>query len=751
MKISYNWLKELVEIDKSAIELAEDLNLKSTAVEEVVQNLHDNIIVGEVLEIKPHPNADRLSVLTVDSGEKKLQIVCGAKNFKVGDKVPLASIGSKIGDICIAEAEIRGIKSYGMLCSEKELAISNDHSGIKILPNTYKNGKKLNEYIKSDALLDVEITPNRGDLLSHIGIAREIAAIYHKELKYPEIPDKTKEIATKLSINIENPDLCPQYYAIKINNVNIAPSPKWLKDRLIFLGINPVNNIVDITNYIMLELGQPMHAFDANKIVDNKIIVRIAGELEKTTTLDGITRNLPHEALVISDKEKILAIAGIMGGKNSEITNNTKNIILESAEFNKVSVRKTSKELGLTTDASYRFERGIDSSKVEFAIWRACKLIKELAGGNAETIVGSSAKPHHKTVKIDYKGINSLLGINLTENDITNILTKLGFSVNGNNAIVPLFRHDISIWQDLAEEIGRIYGYNKIKQCCIEISKPYKKSNYFVKEYIKDELIKSGFTEVYNYNYLSSKDIDTAKINNENVLEIANPLQQENKYLRSSLVPGLLKNISKNPAFDPILFFEFGNIFNKKSEVNYLGLAASGKGAKKILENTLNIISGLMKDKKDDIQKIKELNKDELSHYKIKKPNAFVIEIPSKVIIDNLKLSDQELELESSNTSVSYKSLSQYPPISRDLAFIVDNNINSNKIIEELRNISDKIIIVELFDEFTSDKFGKGKKNIAFHLYLQDTQKSMTDSEASDIINKVIKKIENKFNAKLRS
>jgi phenylalanyl-tRNA synthetase beta chain len=749
MKISYDWLKELVDINKPAIEVAEDLNLKSTAVEEVVQNLDDNIIVGEVIEIKPHPNADRLSVLVVDNGTKKIQLVCGAKNFKVGDKVPLASIGAKIGDMCIAEAEIRGVRSYGMLCSEHELSISNDHSGIKILPDTYIAGKKLNEYIESDTLLDIEITPNRGDLLSHIGISREISAIYNKELKYPIIDD-IEYRSTNLSIDIENSDLCPQYYAIKIKNVNILPSPKWLKDRLTFLGINPVNNIVDITNYVMLELGQPIHAFDADKIADNKIIVRKTGEMEKTVTLDGVTRNLPNESLVISDKEKILAVAGIMGGKNSEIKNSTKNIILEAAEFDRISVRKTSKKIGLATDASYRFERGIDSDKIEFTIKRAVNLINKLAGGVAEKIVGSKKIVNHDSIEINYQGINSLLGTALNESEINDTLTKLGFCINKGHAQPPSFRHDISIWQDLAEEVGRINGYDKIKQCEVKTTKPYKRSTYFIKERIKDELTNLGFTEVYNYNYLSEKDVEVAGLSNKNLLEIANPLQKENKYLRSSLVPCLLKNIAKNPSFDPILLFEFGNTFTINNEHNYLGLVSSGKNAKKTLENAINKISKFFGNDKKNIP-IKELNKNELHYYKIKKPNAYVAEMPSKIFFDNHKLTDKELNLKLSEINASYRSLSQYPPISRDLAFIVNSNIDSNSIANEIKNICDLVIIVELFDEFASDKFGKNKKNIAFHVYLQNIKKSMTDDEANTVIAEIIKKIENKFSAKLRS
>jgi len=749
MKISYNWLKEFVGFNKSANELAKDLNLKSVAVEEVIQKIDDNIIIGEVLAIKLHPNADRLSIVTVNNNREILQIVCGAKNFKVGDKVPLAQIGARIGDIEITEAQIRGVKSYGMLCSERELNLSNAHEGIKILPDTYIPGKKLNDYIAGDALLDIEITPQRGDLLSHIGIAREIKAIYEKKIKNPEI---AKNFASKTDLNvyIEEKSLCPQYYGLKINNIKIAPSPKWLKDRLVFLGIKPINNVVDITNYVLLELGQPLHAFDAQKIIDNKIIVRVSGEMEKTITLDGASRTLPKNSLVISDKEKILAIAGIMGAKCSEISDNTKEIILESAEFDAKSVRKSSKQLGLSTEASYRFERGINSANVEFALKRATKLITEIAGGHAEKIVSCGQMPQEKQIKIDYNGINSLLGIEINKSKIIDILSRLDFIVNNNIAKVPFYRHDLNIWQDLAEEIGRIYGYDKIKMQKIKNTKPYQKSSYFKKEKIKDELVKSGFTEIYNYIYLSDKDIKTAEIPQNNLIEIANPIQNENKYLRSSLIPGLLKNVAKNPAFDPILLFEFGNVFIENKEINHLGIIAAGKNADEAIKNVQDNLIKNLGANANDLQ-IKSIPNNKLLQYKIKKSRVYATEFATQSILEKITINDKTSLLDSSTPKINYHYISQFPPLCRDLAFIVDKNIDAQLITSNIKKYSDKVLLVELFDEFISPKFGTDKKNIAFHIFLQDIKKSLTNNEAESIIQEIIKMIKEKYSGKLRA
>jgi len=750
MKISYKWLQDYIKLDKSAQEIADALTLVSFPVESIESKIDDKIIIAEIKEIKPHPNADRLRIAMVDNGKEIVQIVCGANNIEVGQYVPLAQIGAKIGEMTISKVDLRGVESSGMLCSDRELGLSDDHAGIKILPKDYELGKPLSQYLNSDAVLDVEITPNRGDCLSHIGVARELSAILDMKYSLPEIKnDYSKLKSNDLEVIVENKELCPQYFALKINNVEVKESPEWLKEKLLSIGHHPINNIVDVTNLVMQELGQPPHAFDADKVKDQKIIVREAGEMEKVTTLNGKEYRLPKESLLITDENGPIAIAGIMGGKNSEIDSSTKNIIIESAEFNRKSVRKTSKALGLSTDASYRFERGIDRGSLETAIKRAGDLIVEIASGELKSIFKSIVKTESKKINIEYKKINNLLGTSIDEAEINRILQSLGFEVSDDKTTIPLWRHDIFTWEDLAEEVGRIYGYGKINHLEVDKTEQPKKSEYYQKEHIKDLLVESGFTESYNYVFLSEQDISSAKLKSEDLLEVANPLQKENKYLRSSLIPGLLRNVAKNPSFDQNFFFEIGNVFSKEKEVNKLGIVASGRDAKNIIENVISNLSEKCDfDKKDMI--ISELKRDELLNHKIKKPIVYVLEIETKGLTKNMKVSDKGLDLIISDKNIHYTSVSQFPPAARDLSFVVDNAVKSSDIQSTISESDSHIFLVELFDEFSSDKFGKNKKNVAYHIWMQKMNKAMTDDQANEITKKIVEKIKNKFSGELR-
>jgi phenylalanyl-tRNA synthetase beta chain len=536
-----------------------------------------------------------------------------------------------------------------------------------------------------------------------------------------------------------------------IKNVKIGPSPKWLADKIISMGSKPINNVVDVTNYIMYDLGQPLHAFDLEKIKGSEIITRKATEGETIETLDGNTKTLFKDTLVIADKERPIAIAGIMGGANSEVDQKTTNIVIEAAEFNRISIRKSSKKLGLSTEASYRFERGIDSGGVEYSLNKAAKLIADFAGGTIlNGIVRSGQKPTNAKVLIEYRKINNLLGLELSKLEINTILHKLGFEIEDSNAIVPLWRKDISVWQDLAEEVGRLYGYGKIKPIPIQKTESPRRSNYFKKEDIKDLLTEIGFVETQNYAFLSEKDTEPAKLKTKDLLEVANPLQVENKYLRSSLIPGLLKNIAKNPTFDPVLLFEIGKVFTKKEERTSLAVAASGKNASKFINDAVNKLSDLLPIKKDQVS-VSELSSEELQRFKIKKPITFVLEVNLDEILLKWKVDEKELKLKLPKKMAHYRLISKYPSVTRDLAFIVDKSTNAELIRDEIYNISKNINRVELFDEFASDKFGKNKKNVAYHLYLEEMERTMTDREADQIIKNVTENIEKKFNAKLRS
>lgn len=751
MKILRSWLKDYINFDKSDEELADLLTFSGTLVEEVEKEISDELIVAKIKSIKKHPNADKLSLAEVETGEEILNIVCGAPNLEVGQIVPLAKVGAKFGDFEIKEVEIRGEKSQGMLCSEKELGLGDDHSGIMILPADYKIGEKLNKYLGGDAVFDLEITPNRGDCLSHLGIAREISVLLNKALKKDDDKIKVKD-TDKLEIDILNPAGCNRYCGILINDVKIEESPVWLKERLEKTGVKPINNVVDITNYIMLDLGQPLHAFDAKKLKSNKIIVRNATDNEQITTIDGETRTLSKDMLVIADENSPIAVAGVMGGQDCEIDQNTTSIVLESAEFDRKLIRKTSKDLKLATEASYRFERGIDPEAVEQAADKAAKMIEKLCEGKITAKVFNVADEYeNEWVKFPIDKINNLLGLTLTAEQAQNILLSLGFLFKNGMTKAPSWRHDIGIWQDLAEEVSRIYGFANIPSVPIEKTTVKEKSDYYLKEYIKDLLAEDGFVEVYTYSFLSEKDIVAAKIESSDLLEVANPVQPENKYLRKSLIPGLLKTVSKNPAFDQVPVFEIGNVFTKTIEKTNLAIAASGKQSEKLIEKAVKSINSKLGLKVDKYLSYSELKRDELERFKIKKPVTYVLEVEIDKLLKNATINKNRISLTHPRKKVFYRSISKYPSITRDLAFIVDKKIEAEEMINLAYSQSELIIRVELFDEFSSDKFGVGKKNVAFHIDLQHQERTLNDKEADEVIKNTAQAMEKKFKAKLRT
>lgn len=751
MKILKSWLKDYIEINESDEKLAELLNISGTEVENI-ESIDEKIIAAKILEIKPHPNADRLRIVKINTGKNELEIVCGAPNIEAGQTVPFAQLGTKFTDFEIKEAEIRGVKSQGMLCSEKELGISDDHSGIMILDENTKIGTPLREIIDTDSVFDLEITTNRGDCLSHIGIAREIAAITQKSITKKEltVAESDKDASKSLSVNIESND-CSQYFARAVEGVEIKESPEWLKKRLEKVGQKAINNVVDITNYIMMDLGHPLHAFDANKILGNKIIVRAAKEGETIITIDNEVKSLTPENLVIADEKNPIAIAGVMGGFDSEITNKTTKIILEAAEFDRKSIRKTKKALKMDSDASYRFERGIDGGNIEYAINKAAVMIKEIAGGNIlRGIVKDGKSIEPPKVTFDYNDINSILGTNISVNEINKILESLGFSISNDVAIAPTWRHDIEVWQDLAEEVGRIFGYTKVPLIPIEKRQKASKSDYYFKEHIKDTLFACGFSETLNYPFLSEIDISNLNISTSDLIEVANPIQPENKYLRKSLLPGLLKNVAKNPSFDVVKLFEVGNVFTNKDEHTNLAFVVSGKKSAKIINETIDNISTALKIP-SNIFCVSTISIEDANKYKIKKSETSFCEIGFEKLqsVSDIKL--DEIVFALPKKTVVYRPVSKFPSLVRDLAFVVDKDTNVDDIINEIYDRSLLINRVELFDEFVSDKFGEGKKNIAFHIDLQHLERTLTDSEANKVVEEIVNSLDEKFRAKLRN
>lgn len=750
MRILKSWLNDYIESDISDIDLIDKIIFSGTEVEDVIGEIDENVVVVEIKQIDKHPNADRLHEVIVNDGKNDIHIVCGASNIEVGQRVPLARPGAKLGDITISEAVIRGVASSGMLCSERELGVGEDHTGIKILPADTPLGTKISEILSSDIVLDLKPTPNRGDCFSHIGMAREVAATLSAKISDPDTSYIAKNNTRDLpKVEIHEIEKCPRYGARVIKNIKVGPSSDTIANRLIACGFKPINNIVDITNYVMLDLGQPMHAFDASKIKNNQIAVRSAKDNEEIVCLDDKLRHLSSDDLIIADFEKPIAIAGIIGGKNSEIENDTVDIILEAAEFNSKNIRNTSKRFEIMTDASYRFERGVDSAGIKRALDKATKMILEYCP-NAEvgdcTIVGD--EPKRDEIDINYAGINALLGYDFQPEEVDTILLSLGFKIDGGRCWVPTFRHDIVDFRCLAEEVGRIYGYGKLPMHELpKIDLKPNRGDYFKKEYIKDRLVEAGFSEVYNYSFMSERDIRDLSIDDQNLLVIKNPVQPENKYMRNSLIPGLLKSVAKNPTFDPVLLFEVGNVFSKDRESSMTGVVASGKDAGKIIEIAKDAISHL--GYKSEIKSL-ELKGDDANKYKIKKQRTCAFEISTAELIAAMEISDDDLDLAIDNRDVHFRPISKFPAVTRDLAFILDAGIRSDDIIDEIYKLSDLINRVELFDEFKSDKFGQNKKNVAFHIYLQASDRTLNDAEAEKIVKGVVTNIENKFEAKLR-
>lgn len=792
MKYLFSWLKDYYQTDKTVKQTGEDLVSLGSDVEGVVSSrpIDEKVIAVKIVNIEPHPNADRLRLATVSDGKIDTTLVCGAPNIEIGQVVPMAQIGARLDDIEVKEVEIRGIKSAGMLCSEKELALGGDHAGINILPVDIKLGTKISDLITLDEVLELEITPNRGDLLSHFGLARDLSAKAGKLLEKPELEFKESDKKASDVIKVEvQSDNCLLYLARVIVGVKIAPSPKWLQTKLIAVGAKPINNVVDATNYIMLDLGHPLHAFDEKKIspachredegrgdldcfsspagearndTRRQIIVKEFAEDMEVVTLDGEAREVIAGMLGIWDGKRPVAIAGVMGLANSEVDSETKDIVLEAAVFDRKSIRKTAKLLNLKTEASARFERGVDEDGVKYAIDKAAKMIAELAGGEILSGIADIGKElritrlqapkrsdggqENKELRIEYEKINSYANLNLKEEKIDKILTNLGFNIKNSVAEIPAWRHDIAIWQDLAEEIYRINGLKKISPEPLSEMQKAKPSDYYKKEKIKDCLAELGLDEAISYTFLSDADVIAAKLDPTDLLEVANPVQDENRYLRNSLIPGLLKAVAKNPSFDDIEFFELGNVFSKTDEWTSLAIATSGKSARKS-SKIVSILADIL-GVKGEVFKVYEIDREELKRFKIKKPFVSIAEARVSDLLSGGKFDDLKLLIP--DNKIEYRPISKFPPVKRDLAFVVDVKIPALEIKNSILEISPNLVLVEIFDEFINDRFGKDKKSIAFHVWLQNLDKTLSDGEANTEISNIISTLLEKFGAKLR-
>ena len=803
MKISLNWLKHYVNLENIPLhDLVEKLTLSGLEVEDVVDESArlNNFVVGFVKEKKKHPNADKLSLCTISTGDEDFQVVCGAPNVEQGLKVIFAKIGAVVpnGGFTIGKAKLRGVESFGMLCSESEIELSDDHSGLKILDPSIKEGTLVSEALGlNDVLLEIGITPNRPDALSHIGIARDIAAIYNLELKYPEISfeDKlkgNKSISELASIEIEDTLNCPRYSSKVVTDVKIKESPKWLKESLTKIGLRPINNVVDVTNFVMHEMGQPLHAFDLDQLSGNKIIVKSTTVESTFKTLDSKDRKLNPGTLMICDASKPVAVAGVMGGENSEVSNETKNILIESAYFNPSSIRKTSKYLGLSTDASYRFERGTDPINTMRAAERAASLIAELGEGKIAdgSIDVYPNKINNIEVTLRIKRIERILGYVIPDENITQILEKLGIGIISRNdselkLSVPPFRPDIEREIDIIEEVARIYGYDNIpviEKISSSLSEKYDEAA-FVDE-LKNTAVALGFFEMVN-NPMQS---ETSANLIGNKIALLNPQSQDMLYLRTSLIPGALETVSRNIKHGEknLMLFEIGDVFNKKDDT---GIRDFGDFSEKtrflvILTGKENEKGWNSQDSVHDFYTLKGLinsfnskflldnvlidsyyfnSNSSYEYYYEKSSGNYTVGSGGKISKNVLKQFDInqdvycfEYEVQALYTVLpgkkrSFSELLKFPKVQRDIAFIFDKSVTYSEVIEFIKETTSGLVkSVKLFDLFESDSLGSDKKSMAFALEFYDVEKTLKEDEVDKEFNKLINSITKKFNAKLR-
>ncbi len=792
MKVPFEWLSEFVVIDMDPQDLALKLTMCGLEVEGTEKKAPscNGVVVGKITAIDKHPNAENLVLCMIDTGRESLPIVCGAKNVAVGDKVPLAAVGAQLKDGFVVEKKkIRGIESPGMLCSEKELGLSDDHSGIFILPDECRVGRLLHEEpFVQDVILDINIPPNRGDCLSIYGIAREVGSILDQRAKLPifnletEANKKGKDF---VSLKVLNTDACPRYVLRMINGISIKTSPFWIRNRIIKCGMRPINTIVDVTNYVMLELGQPLHAFDYQRIRGKRIEVRLAEQETTFRTLDGNERKLLQGDILICDGEGPVALAGIMGGENSEISETTQDVALESAYFNPLYIRKTTRRLGIKSEASLRFEKGIDIDNVGFAAERAIFLMNRLSGG--AIIKGEREvyeKKELKTLFITYSHINGLLGTHISQQDITKILRSLDLHIKkegeeGLFITIPNFRHDINEPADIIEEISRLYGYDRIPATrpISPLSAQKRNAREIALGTVKEFFKGAGFFELINFAFFSEKDIEYFLIppSDERAafVGIANPISREYAVMRTFIAPGVLKSIAYNinRGAKNLRLFEKGKVFFSKEgapcERFAVCFAITGREAEFFWRDKYNdydffdikgIMEGLMgafgitffPQKTSEpflnpqrgvdifvdgtkIGWIGELREEIVKSYEIEQ-SIYCAELQFDIILQKMKL------------EVQYHPIPRFPQVTRDFSFFIDDSIPVGMLMDKIRGASPLITSVGIFDMFR-----KEKRSVSFRVVFQSYEDTLKDETVNRLQEIIIKELTNINGISLRA
>ena len=808
MKISYNWLKQFLKIDWNATktgELLTDLGLEVEGIDtkESIKGSLKGIVVGKVLTCIQHPNADRLKITTVDLGSGELlQIVCGAPNVAVGQKVPVATIGTILYDdsgegFKIKKGKIRGEESHGMICAEDELGLGSSHDGIMVLNKDVKVGASAAEVfnIEIDEIFEIGLTPNRSDAMSHFGVARDLRAglmqqDINLELITPSVSDfHVDERTLRFDVEVDKKEQAPRYCGITITDVTVKDSPDWIQNRLKSIGLTPKNNIVDITNYVLHELGQPLHAFDAQKIKGNKILVKTLEKGTKFTTLDDVERELSSEDLMICDADSNpLCIAGVFGGSKSGVTENTSSIFLESAYFNPISVRKTAKRHGLNTDASFRFERGIDINMTEYALKRAALLIKEYAGGKMGSDVSDfyPEKKEDYQVFLSYQNSYRLIGQEIPKDTIKKILASLEIKINsetegGLGLTIPFYRTDVQREADIIEEILRVYGYNNIEfshKLNTSISFDFNKETK-IENVVANQLTALGFNETMG-NSLTKPVYATLSenINEEANVEMLNPLSNDLRVMRQSLLFSGLESVAYNinRKNTSLKFYEFGNTYHKYNEKyqedKHLTLfvtgdrtSASWKNEKKTSDffYLKGIITSILNRLEINKLKTTPTKQDVFSEgitFSLGKMKLVEFGVVKRSVLKEFGIKKEVLFADfnwntilklAGNRKMHVVSLSKFPAVKRDLALLLDKKIEFKEIYN-LAFQSEKNLLkeVDLFDVYEGDKLPEGKKSYAVSFLIQDETQTLADKQIDEIMQKLQQIFENNLNAVLR-
>ena len=798
MLISLNWLKQYIDLDGIEVgEMEKALTMIGQEVEkiDIIGGNLDNVVVAHLEEVKKHPNADSLTLCKVNNGKEILQIVCGATNHKTGDKVALAQVGAKLKeDFTIKKSKIRGEESNGMLCSEVELGIGSDKDGIIILPEDAPVGMPLKDYLGiDDTVFELEITPNRPDCLSHIGIARELSAYYGKELKYPktdingEIQEKTSD---NIKVTIEDSNLSRRYVTRILKNVTVRKSPKWLKERVESVGLRSINNIVDVSNFILMEMNHPNHIFDLDKIEGNEIIVKSAKTGDTLTTLDEQERKLEEGDIVISDGQKILALGGVMGGLNSQVTDNTKNILLEVAQFNPQNIRKTSRRLTLSSDSSYRFERGIDVEDAIKVINRLANLIQEVAGGEIlNGYVDVYTVPHeNKIAELNFERLNRFVGKVISREKVIEILKNLEIAVVDNGETLtltaPSYRGDLELEQDYFEEIIRMYGFDNIENIMpkVDINQNAVLDTTRLNDRVKNICAGAGLKEVINYSFIpkdATEKLKFTRISKDKLIDISNPITEDFVTMRPTLLYSLIKNAkdNMNRNVSNIRFFEVSRTFEKAEELAKeeikLGIILAGENDKTLwnpkpvhydfydLKGIVEEIFSKLKFKNYSLKRSEqtefhpgrsadifvgneyigsfgEIHPDVLENFDLNKKTVLVAEFSIDLIKKYI------------NKPFVYQGIVKYPAVPRDVALVMNENILVGDVLRTIEKIDKKVEKVELFDIYRGLGVEPGKKSVAISILLRDNSKTLEEKEINDILEKILVKVKKDYSAELR-